>query len=135
MHHKEIGQFVHYLSKYLILDNDPYPVKIEPMVIDPVMEPFNEESRGIRLVALVKNSRITIEIDHYQEDSNETKVLYYSAIADNSPSLSLIHHSSDLDFTKIEPVIKVLIEVACGKKCLLTLQSLGWIGNFYIQDK
>jgi hypothetical protein len=114
MHHKEIGQFVHYLSKYLILDNDPYPVKIEPMVIDPVMEPFNEESRGIRLVALVKNSRITIEIDHYQEDSNETKVLY---------------------FTKIEPVIKVLIEVACGKKCLLTLQSLGWIGNFYIQDK
>jgi hypothetical protein len=133
MHHKEIGQFVHYFSKYLSKEQDLYPVKIETVLVNPSMVPFDEISLGIRLTSVVQNSRITIEIDNYQQDSNETKIFYYSELDKPCPSLSLIHPSSDLNFADIEPTIKVLVEVAKGNMCLRTLRSLTTIGSFRVQ--
>jgi hypothetical protein len=132
MHHSEIGQIVEIIEDYLLAANDPYPVKIESFRPAQQTGSTIPLKRGIRLIALVSNSRITVEIDSLNEDANQTKFFYYSSFADTQPSLAFASYVSEPNFDSVQNLIKSLIQVSKGKITLLDLQGAGYIGNIRV---
>jgi hypothetical protein len=132
MHHSEIGQIVEVIEDYLLAINDPYPIKIESFRPSQQTGSTIPLKRGIRLIALVSNSRITVEIDSLNEDANQTNFFYYSSFADTQPSLAFTSYVSDLNFDSVKNLIKSLIQVSKGRTPLSELQSAGYIGNICV---
>lgn len=132
MHHSEIGQIVEIIEDYLLAINDPYPVKIESFRPSQQTGSTIPLKRGIRLIAIVSNSQITVEIDSLNEDANQTNFFYYSSLADTQPSLAFASYVSDLNFDSVQNLIKSLIQVSKGKITLLDLQGAGYIGNIRV---
>lgn len=132
MHHSEIGHIVEIIEEYLLGVNDPYPVKIESHIPAQSTSSTIPLKRGIRLVAIVANSRITIEIDSLNEDDELIKIFYYQNSKDTQQSLSFISYPSDLDFDSAKNLIRTLIQASKGKITLSEIQNAGYIGNIYV---
>jgi hypothetical protein len=132
MHHSEIGHIVEIIEEYLLGVNDLYPVKIESYRPSQRGNRDTPTVRGIRIVAIVVNSRITIEICSLNEDANQSKFLYYSSHTDTQPSLSFYSHTSDLCFDSVKDLIRTLIQASKGKIPLSEIQEKGFIGRIQV---
>ncbi|WP_373545390.1 hypothetical protein [Chamaesiphon sp.] len=132
MHHSEIGQIVEIIDEYLLAVNDNYPVKIESFCPSQSTGSTIPLKRGIRLIALVSNSKITVEIDSLNEDANQTNFFYYSSLTDTHPSIAFASYVSNLNFESVKSLIKSLIQISKGKVPLSDLQSAGYIGNIRV---
>lgn len=132
MHHSEIGQIVEIIEEYLLAVNDPYPVKIESFRPSQSTGSTIPITRGIRLITLVSNSKITVEIDSLSEDANQTKFFYYTSLTDIQPSVAFISYTSELNFDSVKSLIKSLIQTSKGKVPLSDIQSAGYIGTISV---
>jgi hypothetical protein len=132
MHHSEIGQIVEIIEEYLLAVNDPYPVKIESFCPSQSTGSTIPLKRGIRLIALVSNSKIIAEIGSLNEDDNRINFFYYSSITDIQPSVALASYVSNLNFDSVKSLIKSLIQISKGKIPLSDIQSAGYIGNIRV---
>jgi hypothetical protein len=132
MHHSEIGHIIEIIEEYLLGVDELYPVKIESYRPSQRAGLGIPVVRGIRLVTIVINSRITIEIDSLNEDANQSRICYYSSDNDDRPSLSFASHTSDLCFDSFKNLIRTLIQASKGKISLSEIQEKGFIGRIQV---
>jgi hypothetical protein len=135
MHHKEIGQFVGILEKYLAKESEVCAVRIEKVGKNHHKNGHCEViTTGIKLVAGFGCSQIKIQVDSPNQDSNHVQIFYFAPMPDDRPSLLLSSEPQSLNFTQIESMIQILVEVAKGNMCLRTIRAVGAIGDFKVMD-
>jgi hypothetical protein len=131
MHHSELGQLVQFFEEYLRQTQDPCPVSIESISRYGGRRGYSTYG-GVRISAVINNNRVSIEIDDPNRDSNRIKAFYYSSLLKTEATLSLAASTEDLNIPETKRLIECLLQLAQGKMCLTTVESIGCIGIYGI---
>jgi hypothetical protein len=113
MHHSEIGKIIEVIEDFFLPVDSFVPTVISPMLPD-TEDCFNK-GYGIRIITQWAKSKVEMEINSANRDSNNVEMHFYQVATNEESTLSLCCAATKYDEYSIRFFLKTIMQISKGK--------------------